>query len=116
MFMARVCSEPILLAVIAVCFFAEFGKGQSQSAQHRSRAENEALVSLSSTLESLDCQAVIEYSGKCYRPSTIIAGCPTSRGFRDVGAGSAPLSQVPRTALNCDTGHPNPSGAEAHPC
>jgi hypothetical protein len=69
----KVCSNPVLLAVIAVCFFAEFGKGQSQSAQHRSRAENEALMSLSSTLESLGCQAVIEYSGKCYRPRAIIA-------------------------------------------
>jgi hypothetical protein len=68
-----ICSEPILIALLAVCFFSEFGKGQSQSLQHRSKAENEALVSLSSTLESLDCQAVIEYSGKCYRPGTIIA-------------------------------------------
>jgi len=47
--------------------------GQEQSPQRRSEAENEALASLSSTLESLNCQAVVAYSGKCYKPGTIIA-------------------------------------------
>jgi hypothetical protein len=73
MVMTKICSQPILLVLAAMCLFLEFGMGQAQSPQHRSEAEHEALLSLSSTLESLNCQAVIEYSGRCYRPRAIIA-------------------------------------------
>jgi len=47
--------------------------GQEPSPQRRSEAKDKSLISLSSTLASLNFQAVIEYSGKCYRPGTIIA-------------------------------------------
>lgn len=110
MFMTRVCSEPIFLAVIFVCFFADFGRGQSQSAQRRSRAENEALVSLSSSLESLNCQAVIEYSGKCYRPGAIIASpimLSASTIRREDAAGTIQelLSRDKRFTITSDQDH-----------
>jgi len=73
MLITRICPQTIRLLLIAACFLPVLGNGQMQSPQHRSEAEDEALLSLSSTLESLNCQAVIEYSGRCYRPRTIIA-------------------------------------------
>jgi hypothetical protein len=72
MFRSKTCRLTVRI-LIAACFLPVLGRGQVQSPQRRSEAEGEALLSLSSTLESLDCQAVIEYSGRCYRPRSIIA-------------------------------------------
>ncbi len=61
------------LFCIAVCIYSMQSSAVAQSIRHRAEAEDKALMTLSSALQKMNSQAVIEYSGSCFKPSVVIA-------------------------------------------
>jgi len=72
MYMMKICGS-IYLPLITAGIVLLSVYGLAQSPQSHAEAESKSLIALSSALQRLDCQAVIEYSGRCFKPSVIIA-------------------------------------------
>jgi len=71
------CVRTVRLFLVVASFSPILGTGMAQTLQHRAEAEDKALGALSSALENVKRQAVVEYTGSCFKPSVIIA--PTIR-------------------------------------
>jgi len=67
------CVRTVRLFLAVASFSPILGTGMAQTLQHRAEAEDKALGALSSALENIKRQAVVEYTGSCFKPSVVIA-------------------------------------------